>query len=1349
MTRRRRWLFSLLATLTALAHSSGAHADQPWHKPFAASPADILAAAGKVAHRSASDIVVLLAETSLSFDEQGRATRRTHHVFRVESRAGADKWGTLRVSWSPWYQHKPTLRARVVSPDGVAHEVDPATVNEIVGGNDPHISSDRHHLEAPLPALTPGAVVEEESIIVDHRPYFSAGTTMLMGFGANVPVEEQRLVIDAPRSLKLRHRARLLPTLTSTSKRHGKRVRWTFSAARQSAHATPAANLPSDLPRYPHVALSTATSWQSVATAYAAIVDRQIGAGSIDDTLIAPVRAAAGRRARIDAALALVNDNVRYSGLELGASSITPWTPAQTWKRKYGDCKDKATLLVAILAKVGIDARVALLASGPGRDVDPDLPGMGSFDHAIVYLPGKQPLWIDPTAVFARAGELPGGDQDRLALVAHHSTRQLIRTPAASSRDNRIIERREVRLAEIGGGNIVETTTTHGWFDRDYRSSYRNVGKKQRTEMLGEWISNQYQSDSLTSYRHADVEDLSNPFQLRLEASGAQLAFTDEEEAKIFLSTYTPVTYLPDELKEVAKPGKLRKRDFILPVPYSYEIDYEIIPPPGFAPRPLPPAETLQLGPATLTASYRTAGANVIAELRFEIAKRRLVPAEVAAISAAVTALGNANMTTIGFEQVGMAMLARGEIKAAIAELCKLAKLHPKEALHRRQLALAYIAAGMGMTARTLARRAIELEPDSADAHFTLGWVLEHDIVGRHLAGDFDHAGAIAAYRRAITIAPKESHYHANLALVLERDRRGEKYAGDLGAAIAEYQEVRKLGESSYDINLMGALSQAGRWAALIDLARALPAEETRNAYLLTAIAARDGTDRARREATSLFPRGDDRQAALAGATAILMLTRRYADAAILAQAAIPGAANPDELRETANLLARTRPARATLSAAGTAERTAKEYFIAQTRGFTAADRRRLLGVRVRDVPVPPMAADLEDIPIEVAIDLAVAEVTFDLERSKWGIRVRARERSTSKVVDRTYLTRQGKGFAIVPANAEGGLGAFAIEALHWLDQGDVAGAKQWLQWAADALAEANKHHPDFEAFWSVAAPRTPTRLRLAAAAIAAGHTYSADRAIAILEKCPRDKPATTEACDAALYLAYLKTPQHLDDAAAVGDRVAAANCTSDMCWRMRIYPFAALGRQDEFERRAAEFVASQPHNPLAHFFLGSSRVSRGDSDGAKRAFDKAGALGNTSALNLRAWMTIVEDQPPDYAALFAAVRAVSSTQRKYGSILNTQAAVHAARGELELAYEVMLESMAADGVAKMRSEDWLVYAMIAAGYGLDSAALAALDKVTPVATVSPPQSLDVHQVAAHWRSKLAKKCKAKPAGIK
>ena len=93
---------------------------------------------------------------------------------------------------------------------------------------------------------------------------------------------------------------------------------------------------------------------------------------------------------RFSRIVARLHKEVRYTGLEFGEAALQPQTATEVLKRHYGDCKDKAAMLVAMLRAEGIDADMALVDSGPGVDLTPELPGMNQFDHAIVYLPGDE-----------------------------------------------------------------------------------------------------------------------------------------------------------------------------------------------------------------------------------------------------------------------------------------------------------------------------------------------------------------------------------------------------------------------------------------------------------------------------------------------------------------------------------------------------------------------------------------------------------------------------------------------------------------------------------------------------------------------------------------------------------------------------------------------------------------------------------------------------------------------------------------------------------------------------------------------------------------------------------------------
>ena len=83
-----------------------------------------------------------------------------------------------------------------------------------------------------------------------------------------------------------------------------------------------------------------------------------------------------------------VQDDIRYLGIEVGMARRRPTAPDQVFEQRYGDCKDKTALLVAMLRLGGLAAYPALVSSTQGPDLDQWVPSPDAFDHAIVRVTG-------------------------------------------------------------------------------------------------------------------------------------------------------------------------------------------------------------------------------------------------------------------------------------------------------------------------------------------------------------------------------------------------------------------------------------------------------------------------------------------------------------------------------------------------------------------------------------------------------------------------------------------------------------------------------------------------------------------------------------------------------------------------------------------------------------------------------------------------------------------------------------------------------------------------------------------------------------------------------------------------
>lgn len=172
--------------------------------------------------------------------------------------------------------------------------------------------------------------------------------------------------------------------------------------------------LPADAPmRYRKLQMIEASSfadWQAVSRTMAPLYRAEglIAAGSPLAAEVAKIAAkSTDPRERVALALRLVQDEVRYLYRGMDGGNYTPQTPADSWSRRYGDCKAKTLLLLALLHELGIEAEAVVVNSTGGDLVPTRLPSAGAFDHVIVraMVDGKA-LWLDGTGSGTRLADI-------------------------------------------------------------------------------------------------------------------------------------------------------------------------------------------------------------------------------------------------------------------------------------------------------------------------------------------------------------------------------------------------------------------------------------------------------------------------------------------------------------------------------------------------------------------------------------------------------------------------------------------------------------------------------------------------------------------------------------------------------------------------------------------------------------------------------------------------------------------------------------------------------------------------------------------------------------------------------
>ena len=448
----RRGLVIAWVALGAAGFPGGSQAavDSPY---FSSAPLALYATASAPRVAEGSDVDIVELHESYVFEADGSDLYTQYFLYKILSPAAAQRWKQLAIEWSPWRDEKPTMRARVITADGKEYKLDQATIADSPAHvGDPTLYGDARSLRAPLPAVAPGAVVETQIVLRERPPFAGAGKVGRSIFQMDDPIQHFRLTLQAPKTLSLRYRLDLLPRLSPAHSEESGSERWVFDSGPIPAGEDVPPGLPADVATYPMVTFSTGSSWRVLAEEYYKIVAARLAEADVNELVARLTKGRSTREAKAEAIIEYLNQEIRYTGIEFDQASVVPHSVAETLSRKYGDCKDKSLLLVAMLRAAGIPANVALLNAGERMDVPGELPGIGLFDHVIVYVPGDPVLWVDATDEYARLGQLRDDDHGRQALIVAPDTAAL----------TRVIEARSVEDSQVPGRPVAFIAARNG-----------------------------------------------------------------------------------------------------------------------------------------------------------------------------------------------------------------------------------------------------------------------------------------------------------------------------------------------------------------------------------------------------------------------------------------------------------------------------------------------------------------------------------------------------------------------------------------------------------------------------------------------------------------------------------------------------------------------------------------------------------------------------------------------------------------------------------------------------------------------------------------------------------------------
>jgi hypothetical protein len=475
--------------------------------------------------------------TRIHMDADGTGTRETTARIRILADAGVKAMAVLPITYSTSNQQVDIAYVRVRKPDGslvVTPEYNVQDMPADVSREAP-LYSDIHQKHVAVRGLGVGDTLEYQVTLRTLKPEVPGQFWLEYSFEKNVVVLDEQLDLDVPAEMSVTVASSdVQPTTTAASGR--KLYHWVSS---NLTHPDPKA-----VPKKhwkPSVQVTTFTSWEQVGAWYQSLQRNSL---AISPAIQAHADALTrGLTTDDDKVRAIANDvalHIHYVGLDFGIGRYRPHAADDVLANEYGDCKDKHTLLAAMLKAVGIDAWPALISSQ--RDLDPTVPSPAQFDHVITLVPkGNSFTWIDSTAEVAPIGTLMPNLRDKQALaIPSSSPASLEHTPAQPPSPGSIRINVVAQLSDRGllKGHITQTTS--GDLEMLFRLAFRRAPQSQWKDLVHRIVLTQGYGGEASNPQVSDVEQIGGPFVISFDYTREKYYEWDESRATHWISPPLP-----------------------------------------------------------------------------------------------------------------------------------------------------------------------------------------------------------------------------------------------------------------------------------------------------------------------------------------------------------------------------------------------------------------------------------------------------------------------------------------------------------------------------------------------------------------------------------------------------------------------------------------------------------------------------------------------------------------------------------------------------------------------------------------------------------------------------------------
>jgi len=372
---------------------------------------------------------VLYCYNSTEFNEDGTSIVRQSYRIKIFNERGRS-FASQSISYREGYQEVKILFANTVKPDGTVVALDSKDIQDTSEHAGYEFYTDIKVKKFTMPAVENDCIIEFAYEIKNLKPIMSFDDFNIFLFQNLYPIEEDIMEIVLPANIELKYK-KFKTALNPRIVAEGNKKRYIFISSKQN-EIIPESRMPSllDKETFPQIYLWTLNSWDEISKWYIALVLEQMKSDdeleSFTKQLIADKKT---DEDKVNAIFNFVSQKIRYISVQLGPYTHKPHAANEIFKKRYGDCKDKTTLLLTMLKIAGIKGTPALVPAN-GKYFDETIPSLNVFNHVIAVVPYKDRyFWLDATNEVASYDSAPFMLPTKVFMLNEDGSYRFLTTP--------------------------------------------------------------------------------------------------------------------------------------------------------------------------------------------------------------------------------------------------------------------------------------------------------------------------------------------------------------------------------------------------------------------------------------------------------------------------------------------------------------------------------------------------------------------------------------------------------------------------------------------------------------------------------------------------------------------------------------------------------------------------------------------------------------------------------------------------------------------------------------------------------------------------------------------------------